>query len=104
MKITIIDRTNLHEEHKKIIAAAERGVKLATEEGVQWIKEDVVEGQKYVGHRFYPDVKPATKRWKQKVGKEKVGKLTGWWVTSFNSDVRGLTGTIRGGGLKRRDY
>jgi hypothetical protein len=98
--IKVIDRTNLVAKHKSIIAAAERGVKLATEESVQWVKIDVVQGQKYVGDGNYPDVKPSTKRWKAKKGAELVGRLTGNWVASFNSSVKGLVGTIRGGGAK----
>ena len=96
----INDRTNLHAKHKSIIASAEKGVKLATEEGVQWIKIKVVQGQKYVGTGNYPDVKPTTKRWKAKKGCELVGRFTGNWVASFNSDVKGLIGTIKGGGAK----
>ena len=98
--IKVIDRTNLLQKHKSIIASAERGVKLATEEGVEWVKIDVVQGQKYVGDGNYPDVKPTTKRIKAKAGKELVGKWTGNWVASFNSTVNGLRGTIRGGGKK----
>ena len=98
--IKVIDRTNLLVKHKTIITATERGVKLATEEGVQWIKEDVIQGQKYVGDENYPDVKPETRRKKAKAGKELVGKWTGNWLTSFNSAIKGLIGTIRGGGKK----
>jgi hypothetical protein len=94
------DHTNLQGKHRDIIAGAKRGVKLAVEEGVQWVKEDVVQGQKYVGDGNYPDVKPATKRIKAKKGRELVGRDTGNWVASFNSAVKGLVGTIRGGGAK----
>ena len=98
--IKIIDKANLLAKHKSIIAAAERGVKLATEEGVEWVRIDVVQGQKYVGDENYPDVKQSTKRIKAKKGRELVGRDTGNWVTSFNSVVKGLVGTIRGGGAK----
>ena len=95
--IKIIDRTNLLAKHKGIIAAAERGVKLATEGGAEWIRSSVFMGE-YVGHQYYPDVKPSTKRIKAKRGKEIVGVDTGNLRNSFNSDVKGLKGIIRGGG------
>ena len=96
--INVIDRTNLLQKHKSIVAAAKRGVKLATESGVEWIKGDVFSGQSYVGHSYYPDVKPATKAYKAKVGKENVGIMTGNLVSSFGSSVSGLRGTIKGAG------
>ena len=102
--IKVIDRTDLPQKVKSIIAGAEKGVALATEDTVQWIKIDVVQGQKYVGDGNYPDVKPATKRWKAKKGRELVGRFTGNWVASFNSDVKGLVGTIRGGGKKYANF
>ena len=100
VSIKVIDRTNLVAKHKSIIAGAERGVKLAVEESVQWIKIDVVQGQEYVGDENYPNVKDATRLWKAKKGRELVGRFTGNWVASFNSSVKGLIGTIRGGGKK----
>ena len=104
INVKVIDRTNLPAKLKTIIDAAERGVKLATEEGVEWIKQDVVEGQQYVGDANYPDVKPSTKAIKAKAGKEKVGRWAGNWVASFNSVVKGLVGTIRGGGAKYGNF
>lgn len=100
ISVTVIDRTKLPTKLKSIITAAKRGVELATEEGVEWIKQDVVQGQKYVGDANYPDVKPTTKRWKAKKGRELVGRFTGNWVSSFDSSVKGLKGTIRGGSAK----
>ena len=97
IKIKVIDRTELPAKVKSIITAAERGVKLATEEGTEWVRSSVFGGE-HVGHQYYPDVKPSTKRIKAKKGKEIVGVDTGNLRNSFNSDVKGLKGTIRGGG------
>lgn len=97
INIRVIDRTNLPQKLKSIIGAAEHGVKLATEEGVEFIRSEIFTG-KYTGHQYYPDVKPSTKRIKAKKGREIVGVDTGNLRDSFNSDVKGLAGTIRGGG------
>jgi len=98
--ITVLDKTDMPAKMRGIIAGAKRGVELATESGVEWIKEDVMEGQRYVGSEFYPDVKPATKQYKAEKGKEKVGIDTGNLKTSFDSRYErgGLSGIITGGG------
>jgi len=83
-----------------IVAAEKRGVKLAAIEGSEWIKETVLEGQKYVGHILYPDVTSRTKELKAQRGKEKVGIDTGNLKNSFDAETRegGLVGVITGGG------
>lgn len=97
IKVTVIDKTNLSGKVREIIEGSKKGVKLATEEGTEWIRSSVFMGE-HVGHQYYPDVKPSTKRIKAKKGKEIVGVDTGNLRNSFNSDVKGLVGTIRGGG------
>ena len=100
VNITVIDKTNIPAKMQGILAHAKRGVKIATESGVEFIKSDVFEGQEFVGSEFYPDVKPATKRYKAEKGKEKVGIDTGNLKSSFDSEYErdGLSGVITGGG------
>ena len=94
--ITVSDRTRLNAKMKKIVIAAKRGVKLATEDGVLWIHQDVFHGQAHVGDANYPDVTPVTKQIKARAGKQLVGIWTGATVSSFRSAVSGLTGRIAG--------
>ena len=94
--ITVSDRTRLNAKMKKIVIAAKRGVKLATEDGVQWIHQDVFHGQAHVGDANYPDVTPVTKQIKARAGKQLVGIWTGATVSSFRSAVSGLSGRIAG--------
>ena len=98
--ITVLDQTNIPGKIQEILSSGKRGVELATESGVEWIKEDVMEGQDFVGDEFYPDVKPETKQRKAEAGKEKVGIDTGNLKSSFDSEYErdGLTGIITGGG------
>ena len=100
VNITVIDNTDMPAKIRDILAGAKRGVKLATESGVEFIKEEVFEGQRYVGSEFYPDVKPETKQYKAEKGKEKVGIDTGNLKTSWDSRYEhdGLAGIITGGG------
>ena len=94
--ITVSDRTKLNAKMKKIVIAAKRGVRLATEDGILWIHQDVFAGQAYVGSGNYPDVTPVTKMIKARAGKQLVGIWTGATVSSFRSAVSGLTGRIAG--------
>ena len=98
--IIVLDRTDIPGGVQRILSGARRGVKLATESGVEWIKEDVMEGQGFVGDEFYPDVKPTTKQRKAEAGKEKVGIDTGNLKASMDTeyDHDGLEGIITGGG------
>jgi hypothetical protein len=102
LSISIRDHTNLPLIHKKIIKAAEKGVGAATQEAVEWIKEDVIRGEGYVGHQYYPDVTDATKRSKAKRGKTIVLVDTTNFLSSWNGEANGLEGKITGGGGK--DY
>lgn len=94
--IAVIDGTALAPRLKKIVKGAKQGVKLATEEGVQWIHQSVFSGQEHVGDGNYPDVTPVTKKIKASAGKELVGIWTGHTKASFNSSVSGLEGRITG--------
>ena len=100
VNITVSDKTNLPGKMQEILSGAKKGVKIATETGAEWIKEEVMEGQRYVGSEFYPDVKPATKQYKAEKGKEKVGIDTGNLKSSFDTEYEhdGLSGIITGGG------
>ena len=101
VNIVVLDKTNISGKMREIIEGSKRGVKFATEEGIEWIKEEVMEGQRYVGSEFYPNVKPETKQYKAEKGKEKVGIDTGNLKSSFDSSYEhgGLSGIITGGGL-----
>lgn len=101
LSISVFDRTNLDGKHKEILKAGEKGVEAATHESVEWIKDDVIRGQSYVGHQYYPDVKPVTKRLKAKKGQTLVLKDTGNYLSSWNGEARNMKGIIRGGG---QDY
>ena len=96
VSITVLDNTHLNKKMKGILSAAKKGVKLATEEGVLWIHQDVFEGQAHVGEANYPDVTPVTKMIKARAGKQLVGIWTGGTKSSFRSAVSGLTGRISG--------
>ena len=100
VNIVVLDKTNISGKMREIIEGSKRGVKFATEEGIEWIKEEVMEGQRYVGSEFYPDVKPTTKQYKAEKGKEKVGIDTGNLKSSFDTEYQhgGLSGIITGGG------
>ena len=104
--IIVLDQTDIPGGVQRILSGAKRGVTLATESGVEWIKEDVMEGQGYVGDEFYPDVKPETKQYKAEKGKEKVGIDTGNLKTSIDSEYErnGLTGIITGGGPEYGEF
>jgi len=98
--IIALDKTNFHQLTKKIEQALKTGVAKAGDSGVEWIKEDVFNGQQFVGTNYFPDVKLATKKTKAKLGMEDVlvrtGNLRDSFDTHYSSD--GLTCTIRGGG------
>ena len=96
VSIAVIDNTNLNKKRNKILSAAKKGVRLATEDGVQWIHQEVFEGQAHVGEANYPDVSPVTKMIKARAGKQLVGIWTGGTKTSFRSAVSGFIGRITG--------
>ena len=101
LSISVFDRTNLSGIHKKIEEAAEKGVSASVEDTVEWIKDEVITGGNYVGHQYYPDIKPVTKRIKAKKGRTHVLIDTSNFLSSWDGKAKGLTGTITGGG---QDY
>ena len=101
LSISVFDRTNLSGIHKKIEEAAEKGVESAVQDSVEWIKTDVISSGNYVGHPYYPDIKPATKRIKAKKGQTHVLISTSNYLHSWDGRAKGLEGTITGGG---QDY
>ena len=101
LSVRVFDKTHLSAVEKKITAAAKKGVEAATQESVEWIKDEVITGGNYVGHQNYPDVKPVTKRIKAKKGKTKVLIDTSNYLSSWDGKAKGLTGIITGGG---QDY
>lgn len=98
LSIRLQDYTNLPLIQKKIAKAAEKGVESATQESVEWIKDDVIKGGNYVGHQYYPDVKPVTKRIKAKKGETHVLIDTSNFLSSWDGKAKGLTGIVTGGG------
>lgn len=103
INVTVIDGTELPLKLKGILAGAKQGVALATVGGVKWITDGVGSGE-FVGDANYPDVTATTKLIKAKAGRETVGVWTGNWIGSFDSSVKGLVGTIRGGGGEYGDF
>ena len=104
LSVNLFDRTNLAGAHKEILKAAEAGVEAATQDSVEWIKDEVITGGNYVGHQYYPDVKPVTKRIKAKKGQTHVLIDTSAFLSSWDGKAKGLTGTISGGGGKSSEY
>ena len=101
LSVSLRDHTHLPIIQKKIDEAAKKGVEAAVHESLEWIKDDVIRGQSYVGHQYYPDVTDTTKQMKAKKGKTKVLIDTSNFLSSWNGETKGLTGTITGGG---KDY
>lgn len=98
LSISVLDLTNLEGVRKDIVKAAEKGVMAATHEGVEFIKEDIIRQEQYVGHHYYPDVKASTKRAKARKGQDTVLIDTTNTLSSFDGEVKGLEGKITGGG------
>ena len=101
LSVNVFDRTNLSGLHKKIAEAAEKGVSASVEDTVEWIKDEVINGGNYVGHQYYPDIKPVTKRIKAKKGQTHVLISTSNYLSSWDGKASGLKGVITGGG---QDY
>ena len=95
--IRISKTINLPLINAEIISAAEEGVEAACQEGVSFIKNNVILGEEFVGNKNYPDVKPATKKQKAKRGETHVLIHTGVYKDSWIADVKGLEGTIKSG-------
>lgn len=96
--VTIIKEINLDGIQRDILNAAAEGVEAAVQDGVSWIKNDVLLGQEFLGNTNFPDVKPATKKQKARRGEMHVLIQTGAYKDSWIGEVSGLEGRILGGG------
>lgn len=96
--VKIIQEIDLKGIQADILRGAEEGVEAAVQDGVSWIKNDVLLGQEQLGHKDFPDVKPATKKQKAKRGEMHVLIQTGAYKDSWIGESKGLEGTITGGG------
>lgn len=98
--IIVVDKTKLTKITKGLERAMKLGVVKATDSGAEWIKQDVFNGQEFLGGKYFPNVKPATRKTKARKGQERVGIMTGNLRDSFDTHYSSdkLTGTIRGGG------
>lgn len=96
--VRIVKYIDLIGIQKDMLDGAADGVSAAVEDGVSWIKNDVLLGQEQLGHEDFPDVKPATKKQKAKRGKSHVLIDTGAYKDSWIGESKGLEGKITGGG------
>lgn len=97
-EIFIVKNIDLKGIHDEIIRGAEEGVSAAVQDGVSWIKNDVLLGQEFLGNTNFPDVKPTTKKQKARRGEMHVLIQTGAYKDSWIGESKGLDGTITGGG------
>jgi hypothetical protein len=96
--VIIVKNIDLKGIHADLLRGAEEGVEAAVQDGVSWIKNDVLLGQEQLGHEDFPNVKPATKKQKAKRGEMHVLISTGAYKDSWIGESKGLDGTICGGG------
>jgi hypothetical protein len=96
--VTIIKNIDVDGIQRDILDSAADGVEAAVQDGVSFIKNDVLLGQEYIGNKNFPDVKPATKKQKARRGEMHVLISTGAYKDSFIGESNGLEGTILGGG------
>jgi hypothetical protein len=96
--VTIVKEIDLDGIRRDILDGAADGVEAAVQDGVSWIKNDVILGQEQLGHEDFPDVKPATKKQKAKRGEMHVLMQTGNYKDSWIGESKGLEGKITGGG------
>jgi hypothetical protein len=98
MEVLIIKEINLKGIQREILEGAASGVEAAVQDGVSWIKNDLLLGQEFVGNADFPDVKPATKKQKARRGEMHVLIQTGAYKDSWIGESKGLEGKITGGG------
>jgi hypothetical protein len=96
--VTIVKEIDLDGIQRDILAGAEEGVEAAVQEGVSWIKNDILLGQEQLGHEDFPHVKEATKKQKARRGEMHVLISTGAYKDSWIGESKGLEGKILGGG------
>jgi hypothetical protein len=97
LSIRITKRIDLDGIHADIMDGAEEGVDAAVQEGVSFIKNDVILGEEFKGHELYPEVKPATRTQKRRKGNTKVLIDTGNLKDSWCGEVNGTEGIIGSG-------
>ena len=95
--IQIVKRIDIDGIHEEIMDGAADGVEAAVQEGVSFIKNDVILGEEFKGHVLYSDVKPATKAQKRKRGNTKVLIDTTNLKNSWCGDSSGAEGIIGSG-------
>lgn len=96
--VTIVKDIDLDGIRQDILDGAVEGVEAAVQDGVSWIKNDVLLGQEQVGHEDFPNIKEATKKQKARRGEMHVLISTGAYKDSWISESKGLEGKILGGG------
>jgi hypothetical protein len=96
--VIIVKNIDLDGIQRDILNGAEEGVSAAVQDGVSWIRNDVLLGQEQLGHEDFPDIKPATKKQKARRGEMHVLISTGAYKDSWIGESKGLEGTILGGG------
>jgi hypothetical protein len=97
LSIRIVKKIDLDGIHAEIMDGADEGVEAAVQEGVLFIKNDIILEEKFKGHKLYPDVKPATRRQKQKKGNTKILIDTTNLKNSWCGEVNGPEGIIGSG-------
>jgi putative NIF3 family GTP cyclohydrolase 1 type 2 len=96
--VEIIQNIDLDGIQRDILDSAADGVSAAVQDGVSWIKNDLLLGQEQLGHEDFPHVKEATKKQKARRGEMHVLISTGAYKDSWIGESTGLEGTILGGG------
>jgi hypothetical protein len=96
--VIIVKNIDLEGIQRDIFDGAAEGVDAAVQDGVSWIKNDLILGQERVGHKDFPDIKEATKKQKAKRGEMHVLMSSGAYKDSWIGESKGLEGKITGGG------
>lgn len=95
--IRIAKKWDLKGIHDDLINCAEDGIDAALAETTDWIKQDVLLDQKFVGSEFFPQVKETTRASKAKRGERQVLIHTGHLKDSWNFERHGLEGIVGSG-------
>ena len=95
--IKIVKKFDLKGLHDNLIDCAEDGIDAACAETTDWIKQDVLLDQKYLGTEYFPEVTPATRAAKSKRGERQVLIHTGHLKDSWNFTRQGLEGIVGSG-------
>jgi hypothetical protein len=98
VSITIVNEINIEGIRADTLRGAAEGVSAAVQDGVSWIKNDLLLGQEQLGHKNFPNVKEATKKQKARRGELHVLISTGAYKDSWIGESKALEGKITGGG------